>query len=278
LAKLRWWNHSRALAFLADIKFRQRCLKRADIALLIDHLDKQGNDQALYADFGHLKGLYQECVRKRWFKERFEKVLQDKAAPLEQKPNRPKLSITTARGVNVFVEDKKIEIPLAKSLEVLLWLAIQGTSTRGEILKGLWLEPEDTKSGDYFRVAVRRLRMELNSHPSLQFDPIPFVGSSYCISDALELDLDIAPLLKAIEEQTSEPAALEVALKCYDHNLFKGCEGAWFDEMRENLAHQAMQFAGILNENLWNAGNPKPLWFSQMFPPSSGYDETFLKN
>jgi LuxR family transcriptional regulator, maltose regulon positive regulatory protein len=219
------WDEVRAKAFVAEIARRQGKLNRSMVDSFIELLNNVQHDQPLKVDVTLLSGLYEECIRRHWYADRFSEILSYKP----EIANPPKLEISTFGYLEVKLEGEFIHSPLKKSTELLVWLILHGPATRSEIISVLWNKKFTTKDMEYFKVAARRLRTALSEHPSITFNPLPFEHGVYRIAEQFDLHLDIAPLISDTPDSSADILAL---LESYKGEFLPGFQGEWIENIR----------------------------------------------
>jgi LuxR family transcriptional regulator, maltose regulon positive regulatory protein len=128
----------------------------------------------------------------------------------------------------VMINGTAVAVRLAKSFEVLVYLLRQGSSSREVILDAIW--DEDTpQSQRYFKVAVRRLRADLRTHPGIDFDAVVF-DDLYVVNPALQTRLDYNELENALN--TTDQAALERVLEAIQGEFLPDASSTWIEEQR----------------------------------------------
>ncbi len=228
------WDNCRVNAFIAEISRRQGRLNKSLVSKLVKSLDDLKHDKPLYMDLKSLSGLYKECIRRRWYADRF-------AAIIDYTPeaiNPPKLEIFTFEALEIQLENGPTHLPLKKSAELLVWLALHGPVTRDEIITALWGKDFTSKDIEYFKVAARRLRTALSEHPSITFNPLPFEHGVYRIAKEFDLRIDAATLLSDTPDSSSDVLAV---LESYKGDFLPGMEGDWIEQIRARSLDQLLE-------------------------------------
>lgn len=218
------FDRARARFHLAEIARRAGRLRRALVQEAMEDLDELGRDAPLGTDRALLIGLYREGVKRRWFAERFAPWIEERD---DAAPAAPVLDLRTLGRLDVHVNGRPVRVPLTKSLEVLAWLALQGPSTRDELVRALWGDAQERRNVEFFKVAVRRLRIALAAAPDVTFDPVPFEHGVYRLNPAWRPVVDIAPWL-------DENAGPDVPAPP-DLPVLPGVTGGWADEVRRRV-------------------------------------------
>ena len=190
------------------------------IVKLVNSMDALGHDRTLLTDKELLSGLFAECVRRRWFAERFSSV----APSATTEMCKLRLELRTLGRLEIRLEDRVVRVPLVKSAEILVWLALNGTATRDEIVRAVWGRGFERKHIEYFKVAARKLRSALSEHPGVTFNPLPFEHDTYRLSERFEISVDAAPLLNH-----DAPIGTSKPLEGY---FLPGVESEWVEEAR----------------------------------------------
>jgi LuxR family transcriptional regulator, maltose regulon positive regulatory protein len=87
------------------------------------------------------------------------------------------------------VNDQLVRLPLSKSGELLVYLALHGPTRRDTLVNAVFGEARGSKPLEYFKVAIRRLRAALAG--SVRFDPVVFERGEYRLSEAFRLEVDV---------------------------------------------------------------------------------------
>lgn len=159
----------------------------------------------------------------------------------------PTLNLCTLGGFSAQRSGQGVRISLSRSIEVLLWLAIHGPSTRDSIVDALWEGSGEEKNYDYFRVAVRRLRSDLQQAFPEVDNPVPFEGNVYRLSSQFAVHTDLQVLQQATLHPT--PEHLQDALDLYRGDFMPDLDAEWInvlrEEQREKTIHMALQLASL---------------------------------
>jgi two-component SAPR family response regulator len=175
-------------------------------------------------------------VERGWWAARFAPFALGGSPPaplVAASPTRVVLRIRALGKVQVSIAERPVRIPLSKGMELLVWLGIHEHGTREQIITDLWDGSNEARHAEYFRVAVRRLRAALSAQVGDEFNPIPFDGERYRLSEHIELDLDYLRLRAASSQ--AEPTALLEALGLYGGRLLPQSESEWVTRRQEEL-------------------------------------------
>ncbi|MBX8464861.1 hypothetical protein [Deinococcus sp. RIT780] len=145
-------------------------------------------------------------------------------------PPAPSLNIRVLGAMSAAVSDRPARLTLAKSAEVLVWLAWHGAGSSAEIMNDLWSGSRERRHHEYFRVAVRKLRASLVQAAGWSFDPVPYDGQRYRLHPDLQVHLDARAFVTLIGE-----GRVENALALYLGEPLPGLEGDWAQDLREQL-------------------------------------------
>ncbi len=152
-----------------------------------------------------------------------------------------KLEISTLGNRIVRINEEMVKIPLSKSFELLVWLALHGASRRETMIDALWDGTNDPRFGDYFKVAMKRLRAALAEHCPAGFNPIKLESNQYQINPAFELHFDLADLQTAIS--SSDLEMMEAGLNQYQGSFMPGLDTTWIDTERNHALEEALNLA-----------------------------------
>jgi DNA-binding SARP family transcriptional activator len=157
------------------------------------------------------------------------------------------LELKTLGGLEVRINAKAVRFPFAKCGELLVWLALYGPATRGQICNALW-DGEVTPSNlEYFRVVVRRTRAALTD-TGLSFNPLVFEDKLYRLSDQLEVRIDALELAAAVNHPT--PERLQNALTAYHGEFMPQTSREWANLERTVIVDLALEAATQLAQIL----------------------------
>jgi LuxR family transcriptional regulator, maltose regulon positive regulatory protein len=218
----------RAQAFRADIAMRSNA-DGAALTRLLEALGDDEQDDALRADLGALRGLYETLARRDPSSERWRALLEVRPA-LQVTAARVHLDIRTLGGGEVRVNGDALRTPSVRALEVLSFLALHGPSPRDRIVDALWSEESPISAVNYFKVLIRRLRAALQTHPAVHFDPLPFDGAVYRIDAQLEVSHDAADLLATLRAERSD---VREAFTLYKGTFLPEAESHWAETLRQ---------------------------------------------
>ena len=270
-------RRARSSAHLAEIARRQGKLERAQVQVLVEHLDRLGTDGVLKIDAEPLAPLWATCLERGWFRERF--MALGPGAPAQQPELNTGSNTGSSTGLNsvptgrqtvtlevqalgslrTSVAGQAVHIPFAKAGELLAWLAINGPASRDKIIDIIWDGSSEQRHIEYFKVAVRRLRAALEEAAPLEFNPLPFEAGTYRLSERFELQFDVQTLLQSFEQsfetnlETPEPLGLEpvwASLEGYGGDFLAGIDSEWVLETRRSLLDQALDLAHALGKHL----------------------------
>ncbi|MFC4456590.1 BTAD domain-containing putative transcriptional regulator [Deinococcus sonorensis] len=145
-------------------------------------------------------------------------------------PAPPVLSLRTLGTLQVHVAGTAVHIPLRKSAEVLIWLALYGPSSRDQMIAALWDGSNERRHIEYFKVAVRHLRLALASPPSVTFNPLPYDAGQYRLSERFQLDLDVHIAAEALRSPSE--SSLRRALSVYAGPFLAASDAEWSASVR----------------------------------------------
>jgi LuxR family transcriptional regulator, maltose regulon positive regulatory protein len=229
----------RARAFLCELARRRGTLNQADAEALLEAVTVFGTDRVLQMDIALIAPVLIELRRRGWAREQFGTLLDQTAPGLTIDPpialvaaTKTALEILVLGQQRVRIAGADIDVPLKKSVELLVRLAIFGPSSREQLMNAVWDGSRETRHAEYFKTAMRRLRHALSSHPAVSFNPIRF-DSKYELAEEFELHCDAAQLRGALEGTDAE--ALEASV---GHSLgvfMPDFESEWVEDYRAEL-------------------------------------------
>jgi LuxR family transcriptional regulator, maltose regulon positive regulatory protein len=225
----------RLKAYLAEIARVEGRLDQSIIEDLISSLDALGHDTPLRLDSDVLRDLYLFCIDQGWHADRFRRALEPVEA-IVVPSDHLELSITTLGAVVFSVQGQAVSTGLAKSDELLVWLALHGAGRRDEIITALWNgHGRADRFVPYFKAAARQLRTALKSQADVTFDPLVFEGGAYQLHPRLRVTLDAALF------EPSSPA--DALLNAYQGEFMPGFDSDWVLEVRARLQDQVLVVA-----------------------------------
>lgn len=159
------------------------------------------------------------------------------ALPAAPEPAGPHLVITALDDVHVTLAGRPVPVALAKSRELLVWLALHGSGTRSEIVTALWDGSEEERHVEYFRVAVRRLRGALKAALDADLDPLPYRDGRYRLSADLTVTLDAA-------QPGNDSGGWAAQFTALSRTFLPGTEADWVQAERDRR-HRAAVTLGL---------------------------------
>ncbi|WP_019010191.1 hypothetical protein [Deinococcus aquatilis] len=148
----------------------------------------------------------------------------------------PMLQITALGDFAAHLLGQPVAIPLAKSRELLVWLALHGSGSRDELVTALWDGSAEERHIEYLRVAIRRLRSALRPGLPLALDPLPYAQGRYRLSADLRVILDAQP-----DGLLPDPAALGEVFASHRRTFLPGAETEWAQEVRRSCLRRAVE-------------------------------------
>jgi LuxR family transcriptional regulator, maltose regulon positive regulatory protein len=243
----------RARAYLTEIARQQNTLELEQVTQLIASLDAMPHDNVLMVDAEPLNALFTTCIERGWFTERFSRFV-DQIQPRETQETLEiiktgfELEILTLGKLQVSLNGTPIRIPFAKAGELLVFIALNGASSREEIMNALWDGSLETRHHEYFRVAARRLRTALSEHPDVGFNPLPFENKLYSLAPQIRSSLDVNLAQQALE--LGNPQQLQATLEVYKGEFLPGVNTEWVSTIRTRVLEHTVAAAATLGEQL----------------------------
>ncbi len=149
-------------------------------------------------------------------------------------------------GVQVSVNGAPLRLAHSKPAELLAWLALQGPSTREQLVEALTDGGTEQRHVDYVKISVRRLRAALSEAPGVTFNPLEFRGGQYWLSEAFDVQVDALVVRQA--RHSHDPALLTCALDAYAGALLPRVESLWVETARLELEEDLITCALRLTE------------------------------
>ncbi len=226
----------RALAYLCELARLEGRLERSQLEDLAGQLGGLDVASVLALDRAPLQEIARESAR--LVPGHPLAALMDSAGPAADASQptpgvKPVLDIRALGPLEVRLGGREVRMPLQKSGEILVWLALHGEGQLAQLLDALWDGSRDPKHHEYFRVAVRRLRARLTAGANLPFDPVPYDGRRYCLSPELDVRLDAGQVRDEVAR--GDLNALRRALAGYGGDFLPAAESGWAEHTREHL-------------------------------------------
>jgi LuxR family transcriptional regulator, maltose regulon positive regulatory protein len=238
-------DFQRSLIFRAELARRRGTLVQAQISALIAALDGQGNDGVLRIDQQVVGALYSECLLRNWWPDRFRPYAAGfqrfEPIPEQSKDAKLELRLQSLGAVQASIAGVRAHIPLVKAGELLVWLALQGPSSRERILEALWDGSNDQRHIEYLKVILRRLRASFGEHPMVDFNPLLFEHGVYQINPQLSVRLDATAITEAL--RAKDVRLLERAVMAYKGQFLPACQSEWACTERQRLHDEALATA-----------------------------------
>jgi LuxR family transcriptional regulator, maltose regulon positive regulatory protein len=211
-------------------------------------LDHHGFGMVLLTDSHLTQSTLEQIAKEPWFPNEVRQHMGISSA----ENTLVQLEVQTLGQRRVLVNGSAVQVRLAKSFEVLVYLLRHGTSSREAILDAIW--DEDTpQSQRYFKVAVRRLRSDLRTHPSIDFDAVTFDEQRYAVNPAFDIHLDHNELETAIH--SADQTRLEKILESIQGEFLPEASSHWVQEQRDQSAEHRLLGWSKLGHR-WLATNP----------------------
>jgi LuxR family transcriptional regulator, maltose regulon positive regulatory protein len=148
----------------------------------------------------------------------------------------PVLQITALGDCAAVLAGQPLNIALAKSRELLVWLALYGSGSRDELVTALWDGSAEERHIEYLRVAIRRLRSALRLGLPPGHDPLPFAQGRYRLSSELSVTIDAQP--EALFNDSAPPGEVFAA---HRRAFLPGTETLWAQEVRQTCLRRAVE-------------------------------------
>jgi LuxR family transcriptional regulator, maltose regulon positive regulatory protein len=226
------WDAPRQKMYLVEIARLEGVLTFEMVADAIAVLEKLGHCRPLTMDMKFLSGLYKECISQGWFVDIFtEALLPPNNAHLLSVP----FEVQLFAKFNVQLLGAPFIVNLTKSKELLAWLVLHGASTRDEIVQALWGDATDKRNLEYFKVAMRKLRVGFSEHQSVTFDAVTFENGVYVLHPRLQVLCAAKNILDARDDFPSDTSVLEFLFLGYKGVFLSGIDSPWVVETRSVL-------------------------------------------
>lgn len=147
-------------------------------------------------------------------------------------PQRWALEVVTCGRLAAQVNGQPVAFPFAKAAELFAYLVTHGPAGRDQLVDALWDGSGDPKHADYFRVAVRRLRLALSGVSPGLANPVPLAGGRYQLAPEYEVTLDTDLIRRACVAGTAEHLRAAWAV---EGAFLPKADSAWAADHRESL-------------------------------------------
>ncbi len=165
-----------------------------------------------------------------------------------------RLEITSVGRFEVLIDGQSVPIPIAKSVELLVWLALHGRSRRDTIVDAIWDGSNERRHAEYFRFAIRRLRSSLSEHPAVTFNPVPFETEYYQLAEQFHIQIDAGVLSERMSETNTN--TMERTLMQLEGQFMPTLDAQWAEEWRSRCEINAAQLTMTLVDRL-NTEHPE---------------------
>ena len=136
-------------------------------------------------------------------------------------------------SVQADVNGAPLRLAHSKPAELLAWLALNGPSTREQLVDALTGGGTEQRHVDYVKISVRRLRATLSETPGIHFNPVEFHAGQYRLSPQFTLQVDAHAV--QVARHSYDPDMLARALDAYTGPLLPHVDSAWVDDLRLEL-------------------------------------------
>lgn len=152
-----------------------------------------------------------------------------------------RLQVQALGPLRVRLAGQPLHLPLSRSGELLVWLALHGEATRDRIVDALWDGSAERRHVEYFKVAVRHLRLALSEHPAVTFNPVPFEGGLYRLSERFTVELDAQEVCRSL--RSPAPGGMREAVAAYAGPFLPFAEAEWAEQVRTEVLEAAVAAA-----------------------------------
>jgi LuxR family transcriptional regulator, maltose regulon positive regulatory protein len=224
----------RAAAWLCCIAQHQGHLTQTLVNSLRDRSKHLNWSQIAAPDQIKFNLMVEEARTHHWWSE-------DNTTQPVVKPNKLELSIVSLGQLEVGINKRLAHIPLTKSFEILCFLALEGPSRREVIVDALWDGSAESRHVDYFKVAIRRLRVGLMEVIEADFNPIPVIAGRFQIAGSLSVSLDAQTLGNAV--QGDDIDGMKQVLARYQGDFLPTSDTQWALQKRQGFLNDASGLA-----------------------------------
>jgi LuxR family transcriptional regulator, maltose regulon positive regulatory protein len=174
-------------------------------------------------------------------------------------PPVPTLEIATLGRLELRVNETLVRVPLTKSFEILSYLALEGPSRREVIVDALWDGSSDVRHVDYFKVALRRLRVVLSEALGVNWNAIPVTDKRFGIDPRLRVNIDVHALSAA--SGTDDLETLICTFDLYQGEFLTLSQSTWALQHRQGFLQDAVSLALRIGERLVHNRSPEALTY-----------------
>ena len=243
-------DHLRARLYRAEVARQTGTLIREHAEGISQHLKAEGSPRMLLVDAQVLASLYAEFTNQHWWSYDFAAQNAPAQHTLASMPDTTQsltLEVITFGQLNANIAGSAVRFPVARAGELIAYLALNGPSTRDQLINALWDGSNRRAHAEYFKVVVRRARAALSEHPQVTFNPLPLEDDRYRLNEAFQINIDVHELETALT--TNEPATLERALQTYKGPFLPNVESEWAEILRHRYAEDAIVSAMTLGQH-----------------------------
>lgn len=151
-------------------------------------------------------------------------------------PPTVRLQVTTLGDLAARVDGVTVPVALAKSRELLVWLALHASGTRDEIVTALWDGSAEERHVEYFKVAVRRLRGALKNALGTDADPLPYREGRYRLDTTFRVEVDAR--LDPSPSLTTQELARQ--FQAFTQPFMPGSDSEWIEDLRAQCQQRAI--------------------------------------
>jgi LuxR family transcriptional regulator, maltose regulon positive regulatory protein len=221
----------RAQAYLLEVHRQQGTLQRQQVESLHDTVTRAPINPLL-PDQHRLQALHEECSKHGWTFP----TTDPKPQPARE---RIVLKLQTLGALQVQINHKPIHLPLTRCGELLIYLAVQGLSSRDQIISALWDGSNEQRHIEYFKVALKQLRATLAGQGQLDFPPVPISDGLYQLAANFDLELDFKRLRQAV--QTQDLNAIQNFLETSTGPFLPETDAEWVSLLRHEIAEDLLE-------------------------------------
>lgn len=228
----------RAQLYLSEIARIQGDLEFTHFQKILEYAQEFSIADALHLDQQELAGLYTEFHQRGWQIEGLQVANDNQKLEVCHFGTQFKLEILSFGKGIAKINGLNVKFPFAKTIEILVWLALNGPASREFVVDAVWDGSRDQKDAEYARVSLRKLRMALIDVVGDVFNPLPYKDGQYKLASEFVLTLDCKTLESLSLSQDIDE--LKLALELIRQPFLQGITSEWVEEYRTKLNETAL--------------------------------------
>jgi LuxR family transcriptional regulator, maltose regulon positive regulatory protein len=227
----------RTRLYLAEIARIQGMLTKDMFETILANAQGIVLENIIRVDQRELASLYREFSQQGWYLGG-NQAIENLAIGTNFTDKKAILEIQTFGKGSAKVNGVSIKFPFSKTIEILIWLAMNGPASREFVVDAVWDGSREQKDAEYARVSLRKLRVALSEINNDGFNPLPYFEGQYRLSSEFQIRLDCTRFESlALSQNTND---LKEALALMTQPFLYGVNSEWVEAYRTKLNEQAL--------------------------------------